>query len=268
MFLEPEYPFEWAGLFEFKKGEYRLELEDGPDASMNLLVMPLDKASQQAIADLRRIAAPRTRLAQTKSLSEQAVAKLKDIAALKFSDDEEKIKANQSLDACGVVHQLQLQEKGKKTFKLSVARNGAYIIFTQHLPQEFSLSISGTELVQEPLHAEEFAAQHTHDNEVTSVAISMSGDLHSNRFNDWLGKLLREKGVDIFRMKGILSIAGEKERFVFQGVHMLFDGRPDKAWGSEPRHNQLVFIGRNLDREELIEGFKSCLVKTPLPALS
>ena len=61
-------------------------------------------------------------------------------------------------------------------------------------------------------------------------------------------------------MKGVLSVAGEDRRFVFQGVHMLFDGRPDRPWGDELRHNMLIFIGRNLDRAALTEGFKKCLV--------
>jgi G3E family GTPase len=61
-------------------------------------------------------------------------------------------------------------------------------------------------------------------------------------------------------MKGIISLKGEKERFVFQGVHMLFDGRPDRPWGTNARRNQLIFIGRNLDRAALNEGFTQCLV--------
>jgi G3E family GTPase len=60
-------------------------------------------------------------------------------------------------------------------------------------------------------------------------------------------------------MKGVLSLKGEDNRFVFQGVHMLFDGRPDRPWREEERHNQLIFIGRNLDRARLKEGFHSCL---------
>ncbi len=50
------------------------------------------------------------------------------------------------------------------------------------------------------------------------------------------------------------------QRFVFQGVHMLFDGRADRPWGNEPRRNALIFIGRNLDRAALTEGFRACLV--------
>jgi len=57
----------------------------------------------------------------------------------------------------------------------------------------------------------------------------------------------------------VLSMKGSPNRFVFQGVHMLFDGKPDRPWGAESRRNALIFIGRNLDRAELNQGFQSCL---------
>jgi G3E family GTPase len=101
---------------------------------------------------------------------------------------------------------------------------------------------------------------HRHDEDVTSVGISSPGDLDEKKLSDWLGTLLRTKGQDIFRMKGVLAVRGRDMRFVFQGVHMLMDGRPDHPWGAEPRQNTLVFIGRNLDRAALNEGFRSCLV--------
>ena len=102
-------------------------------------------------------------------------------------------------------------------------------------------------------------AEHQHDLTVTSVGIEVEGDLDLERLNDWLGNLLRTKGTDIFRSKGILSIAGMEERYVFQGVHMLLDGQPNGTWGQEERRNRLVFIGRNLDRESLEKSFRSCL---------
>ncbi|PNK04565.1 cobalamin biosynthesis protein CobW [Cylindrospermopsis raciborskii S07] len=102
---------------------------------------------------------------------------------------------------------------------------------------------------------------HEHDNSVGSVALVESGALDGEKLNVWLGQLLRNQGQDIFRMKGILNIAGEEERFVFQGVHMIFDGRPDRPWKySEPRKNQLVFIGRNLDGTKLKQDFLSCML--------
>ena len=40
---------------------------------------------------------------------------------------------------------------------------------------------------------------------------------------------------------------------------MLFDGRMDRLWKEGERSNSLIFIGRNLDRKMLNEGFNACL---------
>jgi G3E family GTPase len=102
--------------------------------------------------------------------------------------------------------------------------------------------------------------EHLHDQTVTSVGFDVDGEVDVQRLNDWLGWLLGTKGVDIFRMKGVLAVRGDDRRYVFQGVHMLFDGQPDRPWEpGEIRRNRLVFIGRNLDRAELTERFHACL---------
>ena len=103
-------------------------------------------------------------------------------------------------------------------------------------------------------------AQHEHDDEVGSFAIEREGDVDMDLMNAWLSKILAEKGIDIFRMKGFVSIAGESRRFVFQGVHMLFDAQPEREWGEMIRCNQLVFIGRNLDEHDIRRGFDECLI--------
>jgi len=102
---------------------------------------------------------------------------------------------------------------------------------------------------------------HEHDETVGSLALVEAGELDGEKLNAWLSELLRTQGPDIFRMKGILNIAGEDQRFVFQGVHMLFDGRADRPWKpDETRKNELVFIGRNLNEAQLREDFRACLV--------
>ncbi len=102
---------------------------------------------------------------------------------------------------------------------------------------------------------------HQHDETVGSVAIVESGEIDGQRLNDWLGILLQSQGADIFRMKGILNVQGENNRYVFQGVHMLFDGIRDRPWKSgETRKNEMVFIGRNLDETQLKSEFRKCLV--------
>ncbi|BAY17625.1 cobalamin synthesis protein P47K [Anabaenopsis circularis NIES-21] len=101
---------------------------------------------------------------------------------------------------------------------------------------------------------------HVHDESVYSVALVAQGALDGEKLHAWMSELLRTQGTDIFRMKGILNIAGEDNRFVFQGVHMIFDGRPDRPWKpSETRKNELVFIGRNLDEAKLKQDFLACL---------
>jgi G3E family GTPase len=103
-------------------------------------------------------------------------------------------------------------------------------------------------------------AEHQHDLTVGSVGFEVPGELNLDKLNEWLMGLLQTRGTDIFRSKGILAIQGWDERYVFQGVHMLLDGRADKPWrDDEDRVNKLVFIGRDLDAAELEASLRSCL---------
>ncbi|MEM1368558.1 MAG: GTP-binding protein, partial [Cyanobacteria bacterium P01_H01_bin.15] len=113
------------------------------------------------------------------------------------------------------------------------------------------------EFLEEEAHKHD---EHDHDESVYSVAIVEPQPLDFDKLNAWMTNLLQTQGPDIFRMKGILNIAGESERFVFQGVHMIFDGKPDRPWKSdETPKNELVFIGRNLDEAQLKQEFLECL---------
>jgi len=101
---------------------------------------------------------------------------------------------------------------------------------------------------------------HHHEEDINSVAFTELQPLDELKLNRWIGELLEVQGGDIFRFKGILNFAGQEERFVFQGVHMLFNGKRDRAWQpDEVRQSQLVFIGRNLDAQQLRDGFGQCL---------
>ncbi|XP_042485625.1 uncharacterized protein LOC122065843 isoform X4 [Macadamia integrifolia] len=57
---------------------------------------------------------------------------------------------------------------------------------------------------------------HTHDPGVSSVSIVCEGNLDLDKANMWLGTLLLERSDDIYRTKGLLSVEGMNERFVFQ----------------------------------------------------
>jgi G3E family GTPase len=233
-FLEPEYPFEWAGLFHLPAGDYRWILKEGPDPVMRLAWQAVTEAGDGCLEAMQE-----------------------DLARL-FSDSPTRLAANAAATV-GAFHELDLSADGIKQFQIVVEQEGHYACYTQHHPDEFAMSLRRGDEVVEPLQTHEWSAGHEHDDEVTSVGISEPGDLDYSRFNNWVGDLLRDQGADIFRSKGIVSLKGMDKKLVFHAVHMLFDMQADKLWGDEPRHNQLVFIGRNLDRQALNEGFRLCL---------
>ncbi|MFI9604858.1 CobW family GTP-binding protein [Streptomyces sp. NPDC052043] len=102
--------------------------------------------------------------------------------------------------------------------------------------------------------------EHRHDTVITSVGIELEGELDEDRLNAWLDALLCTDGVDLFRSKGVLAVAGAPRQYVFQGMHALLDGTFGRDWrGNEVRRNRVVLTGRGLDREALERGFADCL---------
>ncbi len=101
---------------------------------------------------------------------------------------------------------------------------------------------------------------HHHDDTVSSVAFREEKPLDIEKVEQWMGYLVRQKGEDLLRYKGILQIKGVEERIVFQGLHMLFSGHPDRKWkANETKLSELVFIGKDLNKEELEQQFKNCI---------
>ena len=234
-FLEPEYPFEWTGVYSLEAGSYELSLAEGPDPEMSLVVVADQEGNDGALREgaewcLRR-----------------------------YAESAEAIEPGGTIPLGEHVN-LQLDSPGRKSFTLNVDRQVRVGLFTQHTAEEFDIQLlrNGTTITHEAERT--WVAQHEHDDDVGSIAIETDGDVDPSRFNDWLSELLQVHGVDIFRMKGFIAIAGDPRRYVFQGVHMLFDSQPDKPWDDAPRRNQVVFIGRNLDEEGMRAGFEACLV--------
>jgi G3E family GTPase len=110
------------------------------------------------------------------------------------------------------------------------------------------------------IRAEKHDHRHAHTEDIQTVAITAPGDLDGLKLSQWFRELLAESGERIMRMKGILNLRKDPDQFVFQGVHMLFEGRPGRPWApGEERLNRLVFIGRHLDRGKITHGFLSCI---------
>jgi len=103
---------------------------------------------------------------------------------------------------------------------------------------------------------------HHHDLEGQGVgSVSMRiGTLDPDKFFPWIQGVTQEQGPDILRMKGILSLKDDPERYVVQGVHMIIEGNHQRRWrDDEKRESRLVFIGKKLDEAALRKGFEACL---------
>jgi len=101
--------------------------------------------------------------------------------------------------------------------------------------------------------------EHTHDPALASESFVFVRPFDRSRLELYFKQLLRDKGDDIFRLKGILALENEPRRYVLQCVHRIMDLKPADAWGEEKPVSKLVFIGRQLDRAALANGLEQLL---------
>jgi G3E family GTPase len=233
-FMEPKYPFRWAGVYELKDEVYDLRLYGAAFPRMKMVMLPVPAAFD-------------------------GLNGLRDDATFLFSGKEIRVAYGSRIRPGRKLFQLQ-SKRGSSVFQVEVDSPGRYVLFAERSFEEFQVELCGPSGMAELQQLQVFKADHQHDEQVTSVGIESDGDLDPDKFNKWISELLRTQGTIIFRTKGILSIRDQPCRYVFQGVHMLLDGRENRPWGDEARRNQLVFIGRNLKRAKLQEGFRKCLL--------
>ena len=234
-FLVEELPFEYGGIYELSEKSYSISLDKGPDPAIDIAFIKLENNSEAAYE----------------------VAKRR--AIMVFSDEPQ---VHEHKTFAGTYKELHrfVVDRNYNEFELHPHKQGFYAVFTQHHPNEFNLRIELDGKFITPLTNNEYEHSHTHDDEITSVGIETEKPVDAQKFKVWINYTLQTKGTDIFRSKGILNIKDNDDRLVFQGVHMLLDAAADRKWKQgERRRNQLVFIGRNLNRLELTEGFEACL---------
>ncbi|PSM17543.1 MULTISPECIES: CobW family GTP-binding protein [Nitratireductor] len=107
-------------------------------------------------------------------------------------------------------------------------------------------------------HHHHHDASPIHDVSVRSISLR-GGALDPKKFFPWIEKTTQIDGPNILRLKGIIALAGDDERYVVQGVHMIVEGDHQRAWrDDEKRESRLVFIGRDLDAERLKRTFEAC----------
>ena len=97
-----------------------------------------------------------------------------------------------------------------------------------------------------------------HEHQIESISVSMEGEMDPERFQAWIEGFIQLHSDNLFRSKGILAIARCPERLIFQGVHGVFRISLGELWNGESRQSRAVFIGRGLNRDEIIQGMESC----------
>ena len=102
-------------------------------------------------------------------------------------------------------------------------------------------------------------ARHAHDPTVSSLSFVFPRPCRRAELQAWLDELAQRRGDDLFRIKGILAIAGDPRRHVLQGVHRLHELRAADDWGDARPETRVVLVGRHLDRTELGEGLLKAL---------
>lgn len=101
--------------------------------------------------------------------------------------------------------------------------------------------------------------EHEHDPAVVSTSCCLPGYLSLWKLSSWIDEIVMKLGANLFRYKGVLAVAGKQQKYVFQGVGMLYKGSFKQEWKDDERREcRFVFIGKHLDKEQLIQGFRNC----------
>ena len=107
-------------------------------------------------------------------------------------------------------------------------------------------------------HHHHHHASDIHDVSVQSLSLR-AGEMDPRKFFPWIEKTTQIDGPNILRLKGIIALKDDPDRYVVQGVHMILEGDHQRAWKDDETHeSRLVLIGRDLDAERLKRTFEAC----------
>ncbi|CAM3263709.1 GTPase [Pseudomonas floridensis] len=93
---------------------------------------------------------------------------------------------------------------------------------------------------------------------ITSLVLRSEKPLDIDRLSAFMNELLEDHGKQLLRYKGVLNIAGEDRKLVFQGVLKLYGFDFDVEWAAdEQRESVIVFIADELPEEKIRAGFEA-----------
>ena len=171
------------------------------------------------------------------------------------------------LNKCDLVSNKNIEET---ISKLKELKNDVRILksIKGNIPLNLLLSVGlfETDLIneKESVHNQSHEHKHEHvhseeDNKIEdflSISFQTKEPFSLRKFQYFLDNQLQS---NVFRAKGILWFCESERRHVFHlaGKRISIE---DSEWGEE-RNNQLVFIGKELDKEKMLSQLNACIDK-------
>jgi len=95
----------------------------------------------------------------------------------------------------------------------------------------------------------------SHDARIETASIVIDHPVTDEGFDDWLNDLVRRRGPNLLRVKGIVFLDGIPNPFVFHGVQNVFDPPVIvKDWPEGDQTSRVVIIARDIPKSELQAG--------------
>jgi G3E family GTPase len=96
---------------------------------------------------------------------------------------------------------------------------------------------------------------HAHDARIGSASIVLDDLIPIETFDLWLDTLIKLRGSDILRVKGIAFLEDIETPFVFHGVQHVFDPPvPLHTWSGSGHQSRIVVIARDMTNPELVRS--------------
>ncbi|CAI9785281.1 unnamed protein product [Fraxinus pennsylvanica] len=100
-----------------------------------------------------------------------------------------------------------------------------------------------------------------HDSSVRTLCICEPKEVDFDKVRTWIEEIIWDKkyGMDVYRCKGVLSVVNSDKLHTLQAVRELYEIVPTRKWkDGENRINKIVFIGRLLNEEILMDSLRAC----------
>lgn len=96
--------------------------------------------------------------------------------------------------------------------------------------------------------------------DVSSVSFREPDAVDYEKFLAFLTELTQSYGTNLYRVKGLIKFSGADRPVIVQGVQTVFSPLTyAEAWPRGLSETRLVVIGKRLEREWIIAGFRSCI---------